>query len=275
MKRIGSVLFIFLGFFNHYVQGEENFILIDGKTSEVVREFGPSIYERVTPACSFNIALSLIGYNARVLQDEKTPTWDFQEGYDDSSESWKSSQTPQTWMSRSCVRFSKIIALQLGLETIQQHLALFEYGNQDLSGGLAEPGLMDPAWVSFSLKISPKEQVHFVQKMLRGKLPVSSHALQMTRMLLFKEELHDGWKLYGKSGLVVVGEESEIFTVRWFVGWVENDHAFFPFAYQMRDNKIDIIPMVPKVKPLLEESNIMNSNEGERRKSSSQFSSSN
>lgn len=267
--RAWLVLLTFLGFSYQHLSGEENFILIDGNTSEIIREFGPSIYERVTPACSFNIVLSLMGYNAGVLQDEKTPTWDFQEGYDDFSESWKNSQTPQTWMVRSCVWFSKIIALQLGLETIQRYLALFEYGNQDLSAGLAKPGPMNSAWLSSSLKISPKEQVDFIQKMIHGKLPISSNALQMTRMLLFKEELHDGWKLYGKTGLgTTVRENGENLKVRWFVGWVENDHTFFPFAYQMRDKEINIIQMLPKVRPLLEESNIMNLNGGKMQKES-------
>lgn len=189
----------------------------------------------------------------------------FQKGYDDFSESWKVSQTPESWMSRSCVWYSKIIGLQLGLETIQSYLTLLEYGNRDVSGGLAEPGKMSPAWISSSLKISPRGQVGFIQKMINGKTSFQSHAVEMTRKLLFKGELSEGWSLYGKTGLgTIVGQDGNSLEVRWFVGWIENDHFFFPFAYQMREKEVDVMQTVPRVKQLLEESKVMKFSEEER-----------
>jgi beta-lactamase class D len=256
-KLTGKIVFMFLGFFPLY--GEENFILINGITHTIMQEFGPHINERVTPACSFNIALSLMGYDAEILKDEKTPIWDFQEGYDDFSPSWKTFQNPQSWMAQSCTWFSKIIALQLGVETVQNYLTRLEYGNQNISGGLGKPGQMNSAWISSSLKISPHEQVHFIQKMIQGKIPVSNHAIQMTKRLLLKEELSKGWKLYGKTGLgTLFRKGDENLKVRWFVGWIENDRNFFPFAYQMRGKEIDVGQAVPRVKQLLEESNAIN-----------------
>lgn len=251
--RIYFILLTFLGFSYQQLSGEENFILMDGSSSEIISQFGLSIEARVTPASSFKIALSLMGFNAGVLLNEQTPTWEFQEGYEDFSESWKASQTPQTWMTSSCIWFSKIISLKLGLESIQQYLSLFEYGNQDLSGGIVQPGPINPAWVSSSLKISPKEQVEFVQKMIQKKLPISSNALQMTKNLLFKEEMAQGWKLFGKTGLGrAVDENGKNLNVRWFVGWIENDQNFFPFAYLLQESEIDILQTVPRVKKLLE-----------------------
>jgi beta-lactamase class D len=227
-------------------------------TNETVVELGPHINERVTPACSFNIALSLMGYDAGILKDEKIPIWDFQEGYDDFLDSWKTSQTPLSWMTRSCVWYSKIIGLQLGLETIQNYLALLEYGNQDMSAGLATPGPKSSAWLSSSLTISPREQVGFIQKMINGKLPVSKTAIQMTKVLVLKEELSKGWTLYGKTGLGTTFRQDGLnLKIRWFVGWIENDHAFFPFAYQMREKEVDVSQTVPRVKQLLVESKVM------------------
>lgn len=257
--RVYFVLLTFLGFSFMPLHGEENFILIDGFTNEIIREFGSNIEERVTPASSFKIVLSLMGYDAGVLQDEHTPTWEFEEGYDDFLESWKQPQSPQTWMNSSCIWFSKIIALQLGLETIEHDLSSFEYGNQDFSTGMVPPGPLNPAWVSSSLKISPKEQVEFVQKMIQEKLPVSKHALQMTKNLLFKEKISQGWTLFGKTGLgSTIDENGENLKVRWFVGWVENDQNFFPFAYLIQEHEIDVLQTVPRVKQLLEECNLWN-----------------
>ncbi len=256
--RIYFVLLTFLGFSCQQLPGEENFILINSSKNEIIREFGSNIEERVTPASSFKIVLSLMGYDAGVLQDEQTPTWEFQEGYDDFLESWKQSQTPETWMNRSCLWFSKNLALQLGLETIEQYLSSFKYGNQDFSTGMVPPGSTNPAWVSSSLKISPKEQVKFIQKMIQNKLHISSKALQMTKNHLFKEEISHGWKLFGKTGLgSTVDETGKKLKVRWFVGWVENDQNFFPFAYLLQEYEIDILQAIPRVKQLLEESKFM------------------
>ncbi len=260
--RIFFVLLAYLSYFYHQLTGEENFILIDGSTNEIIKKFGSNTDERVTPASSFKIVLSLMGYDAGVLQDEQTPIWKFQDGCDDFLESWKQSQTPQTWMNRSCVWFSKMIALQLGLETIEQYLSSFEYGNQDFSTGMILPGPINPAWVSSSLKISPKEQVEFIQKMLQSKLPVLINALQMTRKLLFKEKMSEGWALFGKTGLgSTVDENGKNLKVRWFVGWVESDRNFYPFAYLLQEDEIAILQTIPRVKQLLEECNLWNSRE--------------
>lgn len=255
MVRIFFVLLILLGSPCQQLCGEENFILIDASTSEIIKEFGSGIEERVTPASSFKIVLSLMGYDAGILKDEQTPTWYFQDGYDDCLESWKRSQTPQTWVNRSCIWFSKIIALQLGLEAIEQYLSSFEYGNQDFSAGMIPPGPINPAWIDSSLKISPKEQVGFVQKMIQEQLPISNNALQMTKNLLFKEEISRGWKLFGKTGLgSAVDENGKKLKVRWFVGWVESSQSFFPFAYLLQEYEIDALQTIPRVKQLLEES---------------------
>lgn len=190
-RLITCLLFIFSSLYAFST--EENFILMNGVTDEVVLELGPHIHARISPCSTFKITLSLMGYDAEILRDEQTPLWDFQEGYDDSLESWKGPQTPCTWMKCSCLWYSKLLALQLGMEKIQSYLALMEYGNQDLSGGLGQPGLANVAWIKSSLAISPKEQVDFMRKMVQGKLPVSPGAFQMTKSYYLKRKcLKDG-----------------------------------------------------------------------------------
>lgn len=200
-----------------------------------------------------------MGYDGGVLKDEKSPIWDFQEGYDDDFETWKASLDPQSWMKYSCVWYAKLLALQLGQEKVQNYLTLFEYGNQDLSAGLVPPGPKDPPWINSSLKISPKEQVDFIQKMLLKKLPISNHALQMAQKILFKEILPQGWKLFGKTGSSGsdIARDGKTLEFGWFVGWIEKEHSVFPFAYLIRGQKIDFDQRVPRVKQLLLESEIM------------------
>lgn len=142
--------------------------------------------------------------------------------------------------------------MKLGLARLQEYLTLFEYGNQDLSVGIIFPGPENPAWASSSLKISPKEQIVFLQNMLQGAL-VSEHALQMTKAILFREELSEGWKLYGRTGTGINIDDHGL-KVRWFVGWIEKSDQTFPFVYQIRAKTIDNSLPILRVKQLMKES---------------------
>lgn len=221
---------------------EENFILINAMTDQTETEFGMHINTQFTPCSTFKIALSLIGYDAQILKDSINPQWIYQEGYDDYLESWKTSQTPQSWIKNSCVWYSRLIAQQLGLEKMQTYLALLHYGNQDLSGGFTN------AWLSSSLKISTKEQANFLQKMLQRKFRVSKKSIETTKALLYIEPLLEGWQLFGKTGM---GSTANHLQIGWFVGWIEKDNTFFPFAYNIQDIKIDPAERIPRVKQLL------------------------
>ena len=138
---------------------------------------------------------------------------------------------------------------------MQNYLALFAYGNQDISVGLAKPGKTShAAWINSSLTISPKEQVAFIQSMILGNLSVSKYAVEKTKAISFKEELLEGWKLYGKTGWSGsdVKKEGRTLEHSWFVGWIEKDAYFFPFAYLIREEKIDLDQRIPRVKQLLD-----------------------
>lgn len=255
LRYIPCFLFVF-----SCVTAEERFLLVNGISGANVLQLGSQFDEQISPCSTFKIVLSLMGYDAGILIDEQTPIWEFQEGYDDSFDSWKGPQTPLSWMESSCIWYSKIISCQLGLEKMQSYLAAFSYGNQDLSAGLVKPGKTDPAWVHSSpLKISMREQVDFINRMLQNKLSISDHALKKTKCILFKEELQSGWKLFGKTGWSgPIGCNADpILEYAWFVGWIENKNQYFPFAYLIREKNIRLDQRIPRVIELLYESEII------------------
>jgi len=242
----------FLGFllvFPFMVQAfesQENFVFLDGTTGEVLYEEGPTVEVRATPACSFNIVLSLIGFDTGILVDETHPVWPYEEGYVTSFDSWKQPQTPLLWMRTSCFWFSQQLGSSIGIDRMDRYVTLFAYGNQDVSGGATR------AWVSSSLKISPKEQAAFVLKLTQGVLPVSEGAVIMTRKLLYREELPYGGALYGKTGMgSTLGPKGEKLFVRSFVGWVEKEGLPYPFAYTLIAEKLDWQVTVSRVKELI------------------------
>ena len=224
---------------------------MNGRTGEIVLEMGPKINERMSPCSTFKIPLSLLGFEAAVLKGETSPVWGFQEGYDDWLPSWRAAQNPQSWMKCSCIWYSKLLSFQLGIEAIQNFLSSIEYGNRDLSEGLIPPGPIAPFWINSTLAISPIEQVKFIQKMIRGDLPISFFPIQMTKSLLFKEELPHGWKLFGKTGWSGTKMDKSEWEHSWYVGWIEKGGDFYPFAYLIRGEKIDLDQRIPRVKALL------------------------
>ena len=245
---MGFRVIIFLIFSVPSLFANESFLLINGVTSDPVMACGPQIHERISPCSTFKITLSLMGFDAGILEDEHKPVWDYQEGYDDWNESWKGSINPALWMNTSCLWYSKVIAETLTVEKIESYLSSFSYGNQDMSGGLDHP-----AWITSSLTISPKEQVDLIQKMISKKLPISDHAIEMTKALLFKEALSEGWNLYGKTGWSgsYITADGRIQEHGWFVGWIESGDQFYPFAYLIQDKKLELGQRIPRVKQLL------------------------
>lgn len=191
--------------------------------------------KRVSPCSTFKIALSLMGYDLGILKDENTPSWNYEEGYDDYLPQWKQSQTPQTWMKYSCVWYSKLLFKEIGTSRFQEYLSLFNYGNQDGSG-------LPASWLSSTLKISAKEQVLFLENFINSKLPVSQYAIDKTKQLLYSEEC-DGFKLYGKTG----ANQS----IGWFIGYIEKNDQTFPFAYYIEGSNLDLSARIPRAKELI------------------------
>jgi len=243
---IRSIFFLIFITFLH--AREETFILIDGHIGTSLLEIGSHIDTRVSPCSTFKIPLSLMGFDAKILEDEDHPVLFFQEGFDDYLPSWKDPQTPKSWMKLSCVWYSRVLAEKLTAPIFSSYLSNFQYGNQDMSGGLTN------SWLNSSLQISPREQVVFLQKMVQEKLSISTYATKVTKNILFIEELSDGSKLFGKTGYSGRGSTLENKNqFGWFIGWVETKDSFFPFAYIVFDRVVDPSQRIPRTKQFLKE----------------------
>lgn len=230
---------------------DENFILMDAHTGEVLQVFGAQVEEQVSPCSTFKVLLSLMGFDSGILLDEEHPKWPFKEGYYDYFPFWRTEQTPRSWMKKSCVWYSQVLAQAMGLETIQNYLGKMQYGNRDMSGDPGKNNGLMRAWSSSSLKISLKEQVGFLRQLVQEDLPFSPYAIEMTKRLIFMEELTDGWKLFGKTGAGVGGEDKEIPVLGWFVGWIEKEGEAYVFAYNILEHNCDLRRRIPRVKELL------------------------
>jgi beta-lactamase class D len=235
MKPSFFLLFLFLS--QTSFSAEVNFIAQDLCTNKIVTSIGPSLDEGISPCSTFKIALSVIGYELLILKSEEEPVWPY-DGSDVEFNFHKTPHSPKTWISCSVTWFSKRLARTIGEKNLQKYLSLFSYGNQDITGNAGKDDSFITAHLSSSLKISPREQMLFLTKLLLHQLPTSCHATETTTKLLPCCSLDGSWHLFGKSGAGFDKEKK----FAWYVGWIEKKQHVVVFALLLKD--LDTFPTV-------------------------------
>jgi len=213
-------------------------VLAEGVSGKILRQQGQCA-ARLTPASTFKIPLALMGYDAGFLTDEHLPALPFHEGYPSTDPSWKTTVDPTLWIKNSVVWYSQQLTVWLGRERLQRYVTRFNYGNMNLSGN---PGMNDgltEAWLSSSLRISPLEQIAFLQKLVTRQLPVSARAYEMTARITRLEPLPNGWEVNGKSGTGYQMKPDDgpdlNRQIGWFVGWASHAERTVVFVHVIGD----------------------------------------
>ena len=208
--------------------------------SQIIQKQGNPDQE-YSPCSTFKIALAVMGFDSKILQDETHPVWPFQKGYVDSRDAWKQDMDPTTWIKESCVWYSQVLTKKLGMPNFKKYVRNFKYGNMDLSGDKGQNNGLTQSWLGSSLRISSTQQIAFLEKLIRRKLHVSPAAYTITKKILFVEELKNGWKLYGKTGTGSLinkdGSKNPDLNHGWFVGWIEKGDQYVVFSNHLEDQK--------------------------------------
>lgn len=169
------------------------------------------------PASTFKIPHALIALDAGVAKDEfQIFRWD---GKERQFPSWNRDQNLRSSLSGSVVWVYQSFARQIGEKKERRYLHKIGYGNADVSGGA------DRFWLDGSLRISARDQVEFLQKLYRNKLPFRVEHQRLVKDLMVIEASR-GWILRAKSGWAFDIEPQ----IGWFVGWVETPEGAVFFA---------------------------------------------
>jgi beta-lactamase class D len=216
-------------------------VVADAASGAILLEQG-DCRTRVTPASTFKLALSVMGFDAGILADPTTPTLPFQPGDPDwGGAEWQQPTNPVRWMQHSVVWFSQRITGQLGVERLQDYAEQFGYGNADFSGDPGQDNALERAWISSSLQIAPVEQVAFLRNLVNGSLPVDPRAIAMTRAIVQTSSTSAGWTLAGKTGSAYPRRADGSFDRAkgwgWFVGWAERGPDRLVFAQLLQDER--------------------------------------
>lgn len=197
---------------------------------------------RITPVSTFNIAVSLMGYDSGFLKDQHQPVLPYRASYQAWNPDWRRDLDPSQWISYSASWYAQQVTRHLGHERFTRYVRDFGYGNRDVSGDAGKDNGLAWSWLDSSLQISADEQVAFLRRLVRHELPVSRHAIEQTTRLLKAKDLPGGWQAYGKTGTGAPigpdGKDDYTRSYGWFVGWATNGERTIVYARLTQDEKL-------------------------------------
>jgi beta-lactamase class D/beta-lactamase regulating signal transducer with metallopeptidase domain len=215
--------------------------MVDAATGQPLLREGDCA-ARITPVSTFNIAVSLMGYDSGFLKDQHAPVLPYRASYNAWNPAWRRAMDPSEWISFSAVWYAQQVTRHLGRARFERYIQGFGYGNGDTAGDPGKDNGLGYSWVGSSLLISPDEQTAFLRRLVRQELPVSKFAHEQTARLLKVKDLPHGWQVFGKTGTgAPVGPDGKDDFSRsygWFVGWATNGERTIVFARLAQDERL-------------------------------------
>ncbi len=263
--------FVGLLFFLFAQKGAADCFIIKNLESNAIIKSEGNCEKRVPPCSTFKIPLAIIGFETGNLKNATTPIWNFKKEYENAYhvciKKWKAPHNPSSWVKNSCIWYSQVLAQQLGIKKLQQYVNIFNYGNKDLSGDPGRNNGLTHAWLSSSLKISAREQIEFITKILQNKLPVTIASVDVTREILFVSQIAQ-FKLFGKTGSGYQLDSNGVYNkdkqLGWFVGWLEdstkNKHYVFAYLLENENSEKAITGLRAKEKAIIKIKTVLDEN---------------
>ena len=168
------------------------------------------------PASTFKICNSLIGLETGVIPDEN-----FVIPWDSISRNnlWDQDQDLKSAFKNSTVWYYQELARRVGGEQMKHWIDTTFYGNADTSGGI------DQFWLTGSLRITPMEQINFLQRLHDDRLPFSQRSMDIVKNIMIAKDTLD-YIVRAKTGWGIQGNEN----IGWYVGYLEKQDKVYYFA---------------------------------------------
>jgi beta-lactamase class D len=211
------------------LQAEGVFLLLDLKTNKLIEYKGISKDTMLIPASTFKIPNSLIGLETGELKDELTEfKWN---GTTYQNQAWNKDQSLREAFQNSTVWYFQELARKIGEKHMKKYLAQFNYGNQNIGGGI------DKFWLSGDLRISPLQQLEFLKALWNEELKLAKKTTQ-TMKKVFLVEKRGGATLYAKTGWGFTDSTD----IGWYMGVVENEKSTYLFVHSLlsKDARLEL-----------------------------------
>jgi beta-lactamase class D len=168
------------------------------------------------PLSTFKILNALISLETGVIRDDVTVlTWD---GVQREFPTWNRDTNLRQAFKDSTVWFYQVLARKNGHERMQKFVQQAQYGNQQIG----TPDQIDHFWLDGPLKITPKQEIEFLQRLERNDLPFSQRTIDLVKDIMIIERTPE-YTLRGKTGYWGG-------PVGWIVGYLEQRNNVYFFA---------------------------------------------
>lgn len=184
----------------------------------VISIVNDSLYRKpVTPASTFKIPNTLIGLETGAIKGiNEVFRWDSVVRW---RASWNQDMTLDRAFKTSCVWYYQEVARRVGAAAMQQWVNRLEYGNRNINGGI------DKFWLSGDMKITPEQQLQFLERIHDNRLPVSRRSLKILKKIMIMQDTL-GCTVRAKTGWGQDGGKE----IGWYVGYVERQGKVYYFA---------------------------------------------
>jgi beta-lactamase class D len=197
-----------------------SFVLHDLKTDHWVFVDSAQADSATLPASTYKILGSLIELESGMARDaDFTLPWDSVQRRPEIDRNL-SLRDAYTY---SAFWYHSEMARRMGAATLKHWLDTIGYGNADTSGGF------DRCWVAGGLRITPRQQVQFLERLYRNELPVSPRTVGIVKDIMVQEDTL-GYVLRGKTAWA----QGDAWDIGWYVGWVERGDSTGPWFFANR-----------------------------------------
>lgn len=185
------------------------------------------------PASTFKVPAALIALDLGIIRDPDRDVIPY-EGEPFFVESCNQDQTLATALQRSCVPVFSRLARMIGDERLASGLQALGFGNAAVTGTF-------PYWLRGDMRITPLEQIAFMDRLRTGTHPVSSQTQRRVAGMI-EIERQGGLVIRGKTGWSTAGAG-----VGWLVGWAEKGSETRVFAVNIEMKQMAQAPLRLKI----------------------------
>ncbi|MBN1199806.1 MAG: class D beta-lactamase [Bacteroidales bacterium] len=192
-----------------------SFLLLDSRNDRYLG-YNPPLWDSgYLPASTFKIPNSLIGLETQVIDTATIFRWDRNPR---ALSDWNRDLTLREAFQVSCVPCYQEVARKIGVDRMREYLKKLSFGTMDV-----HPENIDSFWLEGNSRISPRQQVTFLQHLNEETLPLTKNVMEAVKSIMLNEETSE-YRLLGKTGWAIRNGNN----YGWFVGWiVTGDRTYY------------------------------------------------
>jgi len=190
------------------------------------------------PASTFKIPNSIIALETGVVADDSTLfKWD---GKLRAFKVWEQDLIFRNAFKYSCVPCYQEVARKIGVNRMKNYLKKLDYGNIQF-----DSTTIDNFWLTGKSIITPFQEIDFLKRFYRNKLPISKRTVNLVKSIMVIER-KPNHILSGKTGWSVDRKKNN----GWFVGYLETKNKVYFFATNIQPKpslNMDLFPEIRKI----------------------------